>query len=185
MSLDWLGPSVTLALGVAAFFVGGLNERQRDQRLSVREHQAREQAARERRADERNRFQLENYLALQDALRECMRAHTMIIWADIARVKEHGNFGHLPEDLDQEAFSADILFNRLANRVLDDEMRDQLGEFKSAAVTTKAPPLDKSISNEDAIALLHGRNSTLSDVYQKTADMVGVRLRLELGREAN
>mgnify|MGYP000243175088 CR=1 FL=1 len=42
MSLDWLGPSVTLVLGVAAFFVGGANERRRDERLSAREQAARD-----------------------------------------------------------------------------------------------------------------------------------------------
>jgi hypothetical protein len=59
--------------GVAAFFVGGVNERRRDERLSAREQAAQEQVARERRDDERHRFQLENYLALQNALREPMR----------------------------------------------------------------------------------------------------------------
>jgi hypothetical protein len=182
MSLDWLGPSVTLVLGVAAFFAGGAGERRRDQRLSAREQAAREQAARERRDDERHRFQLENYLALQDALREYMRASAKIIWADKAIVKEHGHFTMLPEGLSQDAFDTGIVFGRLMNRVVDDELRDQLEKFNSIAAQTTTPPLDNTISKERATALIDDRNEVLTDVYQKTAAMVGDRLRRELKR---
>ena len=182
MSLDWLGPSVTLVLGVTAFFVGGAAERRRDERLSAREHAAREQVARERRDDERHRFQLENYLVLQDALREYMRTIAKIIWADRAIVKDHGHFTMLPEGLSQDAFDKGIVFGRLMNRVVDDGLRDQLGQFNSIAAQTTLLPLDKTISKEQAIALLDERNGVLTDMYGKTADMVGDRLRRELKR---
>lgn len=182
MSLDWLEPSVTLVLGVAAFFVGGANERRRDQHLSAREQAAREQAARDRRDDERHRFQLENYLALQDALREHMRANAMIIRADRAIVNELGHFTLLPEGLSQTAFDTGIVFGRLVNRVLDDELRNQLRQFNSMLADSTMPPLDKTISKEKTIALLDGRDRALTDMYQVVADMVGDHLRRELQR---
>jgi hypothetical protein len=182
MLLDWLGPSVTLVLGVAAFFVGGASERQRDQRLSAREQAAREQAALERRDDERRRFQLENYMALQDALREYMRTIAKITWADRAIVKEHGELTLLPEGLSRDAFDTGIVFGRLMNRVVDDGLRDQLEKFKLLAARTTVPPQDQTLSRERAVALIDERQYVLTNVYEETADMVGDHLRRELKR---
>lgn len=182
MSFDWLGPSVTLVLGVSAFFVGGANERRRDRNQAARDKTARDEAARERREDAKHQFQLDNYLLLQDAVREYARACTVINMADREIVKRHGHFTQSPPGLSDEEFQSRATYLRLINRVTDDELREALKDFLTVATQAAIPPSDKSISKEDALAWVERGAVRLSASMETANNMLGERLRVELRR---
>jgi hypothetical protein len=182
MSLDWLGDSVTLALGIGGFFLGGLNERGRDRRLSAREKTARDEAAKERRDSERHQFQLDNYLALQDALRDFVRACIAISFSDRKNIQDHGHFSQSLPGLSDAEIEARGTYLRLLNRVLDDKLREALRRLLNLAGDVITPPSNKSISQDDALAWIRDGLSRLTASVDEVNDMLGERLRTELRR---
>ena len=185
MSTDWISSIATVVVGVGGFLLGGLNERRRDERTSQRENASRAEEARERRESERHQFQLENYLALQEALRKFMRATVKILWADRAVVNTTGGFMMLQPELSQKAFKSGIRFIRLMNRVVDDDLRGRLSAFNSLTTEASLPPINwKSLSKESALALLDSRESRLSNSFSDADEKLGDLLRQELNRVA-
>ena len=184
MSLDWIGNSVTLLLGIGAFFAGAITERKRDDRAFEREKAARYADAREKLEDERHQFQLDTLLALQDATREYMRAVVRGLWADRNAIKLTGNFGNLPEDVDRELFEKGINFSRLINRVVDDDLRNAFHQLIALGSEAALPPIDqKSRTPADLLDVVAKRESSLSVYFQEVSTLLGDVLRSELNRK--
>lgn len=183
MALDWLGSVATVIVGIGGFFLGGLNERRRDERAFQREEKARTDVRRDRREDERHEFQLANYLALQDALRRHMRATVKCIYADRHSVESTGKFAMLPPGLSEKSFKTAITFSRLLNRVVNDELRGLLGQLQSLAAQAGLPPMDwRTMPKDRALNLLDSRNLELASKYEEVSVKLGELLRQELNR---
>jgi hypothetical protein len=124
---------------------------------------------------------LENYLALQDATRDFMRKAVLTAMADRRSLKADGKFHMLPPELSDEAFETSILYGRLLNRVINDELRALLSNFsKLSAELAMIGVSAKDLPVADALRLIDRREAGLTAAYTEMTDKLGVLLRAEL-----
>lgn len=175
-----------LALGIVAFFLGGLNERKRDERTLEREDIARKHLQREAVDNERHGFQRETLLSLQESLIAVARIGFITLLEDRRIIRETGTFGMLPEEIGGiEARNAMGNFNRLAHRILDESLRADLLRFSGLVSKVTLPPVGwESLSPEQAAASFEKCESDLSAEMSHVQEALGVALRLELARTA-
>lgn len=184
---DWLElaqTTVPLALGIVAYFLGGLNERKRDERTLAREELARKHLRAEARDNERHAFQQATLIELQVSLIALGRSATLTMMADLENIRNTGKFGMLPEDVGGAAeLETRGNYHRLVNRVLDDELRAELFSVNDAATAVSYPPTNwKSLSKGEAEALVHTRWARLATELDRVQKALGAALRTELAR---
>lgn len=174
---------VSAASGWVGYSLAGRNEEARDLRTAQRESAARQALRSERLEDERHGFQRQLLLDLQDALRTLTRTTSLILRQDLATLNERGALYQVGRDLNEAAFNANIDFGRLTVRVLDYELRAELGQFHEetvAMVSTRRAR--KSVSAEVQAADIESDMADLTARYEVVNDLLGERLRGELGR---
>lgn len=174
---------LTVLGSVGAYFLGGLNERKRDERALARDETARRQNREEDLERERHEFQLANLLKLQESLRRVTRSAFLIITADRHSVAATGNFTLLPPETSEGGFANSIRFGRLVERVVDDKLREELKAFNSYLSNVSLPPTDwRDLKKQDAEELLHDRYVELARKASDVGALLGVQLRSELNR---
>jgi len=184
MSFDWLASVVPVVLGIGGFFAGGYNERLRDERTFQREKATRDEQVRVSREDERHQFQLENYLALQDAALELMRSSVQLWMHDLMTLRETGKFSISPPELSERALVARTDYRRLMERVLNDELRAALSDLSSLTADATMQKVQNPPSATAAEAELDRKNAKMGTAYEKVSNLLGARLREELNRAA-
>ncbi|TFB99724.1 MULTISPECIES: hypothetical protein [Cryobacterium] len=174
---------ITAVAGVGAYFLGGLNERKRDERAMAREEAARQGKRAEDLERERHEFQLANLLKLQESLRKVTRSAVLSVIADQRSVAATGTFTFAPSEIDVGAFENTIRFIRLVERVTNDELRQTLNEFGSHLGTLSLPPMNwADLTKEASERILNARFSGLAPRSKHIAELLGLHLREELNR---
>jgi hypothetical protein len=183
-----IAPITTLLGVLGGYGLAGRNEEARDQRAVRRENQARLNAFAERLEEDRHAFQRDVLLQLQDELQRLVRNTGQTIMQDEKTIKEQGQIYLLAGDLSDEAFQITVSVQRLRARVLDDDLRAEVGRFVSTCSAVgiglmgypggKIPDEER----EAAVNRLERRMSQMGQEYERLTDSLGIHLRRELDR---
>lgn len=183
---DWLaalGLVIPAATGLGGYLLAGRNEEARDLRAAARERATRQTALAERLDERKHTFILDTLLEMQEVLQLQMRATAKVILQDQKTLKEQGGLFQLPTEIDQEAYDRGVRFNHLRQRVLDDDLREGLAEFKDllSRIETSAGVLN-ALPPDQAITILDGQLHELGDAYTPLNERVGKLIRGEIER---
>jgi hypothetical protein len=176
---------VTAIAPVAAAFGGywlsGRNDEARDQRTAAREEAARLAAKDERRDDRRHEFQRTTLLELQDELQRLIRVSGRALIHDRSMIREHGKLTLLPEGLSDEAYTIGVSIRRLQERVLDEQVRNTVAEFKLFCDSIDARIVYwKQMQPTEIIADIDAQSLELSRRFNDLMTIFGIALREEL-----
>jgi hypothetical protein len=191
---DWTGmaalvaPITTLAGGLGGYWLASRNEEARDKRAAQRESQSRLDALADKLEEDRHTFQRDTLLELQDELQHLVRNTAQAIMQDKSAIKERGQIYLLTGDLSDQALQITKSLQRLRSRVLDNELRDAIGDFigtcSTASMGLTGYPNGKVPDNEQEAAVnrLDRRMRETSDAYERLTESLGVHIRRELDR---
>ena len=172
----------TLAASFGGFLFAGINERRRDQRQATQDR-ARVDREQVLASDERSsRFQLDTLLDLQDALQVKARVTGRSMHFDHmqARNSEHPP---LPETFSEEMQANGVAVNRLASRVLSDDLRNAVSKFSSACASQVfLSTVFEGLRDERLEDAAFRNMSKFSDQVNEVMELVGAAIRLELKR---
>jgi len=171
-----LPTAITGAASIAAYFLGGLNERRRDERVSARERAAREDDRAASAERSRNEFQLATLLELQESTRRLAQSTARTIIFDERTMKEQGQFTPRPGGFDEGGDENHIRFIQLSSRVLDDDLRKALEEFNAAAMEMQMPPLGQ-MSKGQALKIMSSRFDSFSKKAGPIVELIGEKVR--------
>jgi hypothetical protein len=184
----WLaavGVIAPAASGLAGYWLAARNDEVRDARAAEREARARLATREERLGDERQAFQREVLLELQDRLLAVTRSATEVIMQDRRTLREHGKMYLLPEDLSQRAHEAGVQFAHTRERVLNDELRDELKALHHFATEVELLSLKLRDADVDhAIGELEDASLELAQRHERVNEILGRELRVVLGRRS-
>jgi hypothetical protein len=175
-----IGPVATLLAGLGGYWLAGRNEEARDKRAAAREEQARRAALAERLEEDRHSFQRDTLLELQDELQRLARVTTRIILQDRKTLKERGQIYLLPEGLSDESHQVVITVQRLRTRLLDDRLRQAVGDFVGLCSRDAVPASD--LPQEEALAELGRQETEMGTQYVALNELLGGQIRHELDR---
>lgn len=165
--------AATVLAALGGFVVAGVNDSFRDKRAAKREldnHQTRRQ---EERTDRSEAFQLENSLALQDALQVVARLNGKALHFDHMQARKD-QYTHLPEDLSEGLFENEVNVRRLATRVLDEEVRAKVEAFLQFMEAQTSFPVElKPLKGEDLEVFVAHRFAEMHQKYRETAEPLG------------
>lgn len=188
---DWtaiVGSITTLLGGLGGYWLAGRNDDKRDQRAAARETTARRASLAERLEEDRHIFQRDTMLELQDELQRLVRYTAQISLQDQRTIKEEGQLDLLDEDLNEEGTRLRVSVHRLRSRVLDDQLRTEVGEFAALCATAGIGSVEyrKGKVPDDRrdaeIARLQTQMVKIVDTYAELSESLGVQLRRELDR---
>ncbi len=167
-------PAVSGALAVVGtvggYWLNGKNDEARDQRTAQREaiaHQAERERDAAARQDERDiqrdiwshEFQRDLLLQLQDELQKLVRSCAKVILQDQATLRERGQLFLLPPGMSDEAYDIGVSVSRLTARLLDDQVRQAVEEFRTACITLEFDGAVKSSGvDPEALGKIHENN---------------------------
>lgn len=128
-------PLVAVAFGFAGALV---TEVLRDWRATRREDRRRAVERDRIREDARDAFQRETLLELQEMVQRHLRANGAIHHHDVIESRRSGTWGRsrIPAELNDEDFETGTRLILLSSRVLDDETRTAVEQFKKLAAST-------------------------------------------------
>jgi len=193
---DWTGIAAVIApittlLGVlGGYGLAGRNEDARDRRAAQREQRARLDAFAERLEESRHTFQRDTLLELQDELQRYVRNTAQVMMQDRATIKERGQMYLLPGSLGgEEARMISVSLQRLRARVIDDQLREQIGEFMEFCTRQGLEMLQVYPSGtvpdgqrEAALKRIDRQNLEIAQAYDRLTNVLGIHLRRELDR---
>ncbi|QHC68856.1 hypothetical protein GSU68_19260 (plasmid) [Rathayibacter sp. VKM Ac-2759] len=166
-----LASLTTLAATGIGFLLAGLNERRRDTRAAKQAAAAQVITAQEERtarkedrevaaATATHQLRLEVVLQLQEALQRTARLVGRAMLHDQEKARD-GEFGSLPDGLDEELFNNAVLLAKLRERILDEELRREVQIFHDRSVALSLNP-----------QLLYG-NRTPQQLARRTMELLG------------
>lgn len=169
--------TATVVAALGGFVVAGVNDSFRDKRAAKRELESHQTRRQEERTDRSVAFQLENLLALQDALQVVARLNGKALHFDHMQARK-GQYTHLPEELSEGLFENEVNVRRLATRVLDEEVRAKVGAFLRfmEAQTSFSVEL-KPLQGEELEAFVARRLAEMHQSYLETAEPLGQEIR--------
>jgi hypothetical protein len=172
-----------VAAGLGGYWLSGRNDDARDQRTAAREEAARLAARGERRDDRRHEFQRTTLLELQDELQRQARVSGRALIHDRSMVREHGQLTLLPEGLSDEAYTIGVSIRRLQERVLDEQVRNAVADFKLFCDSMDARVVFwKEMQPDEIIADIDAQAQELSRRFNDLMTIFGTALRDELDR---
>ena len=124
-----------VAGGVLTLVGGAGTEWLRDRRASIRNRQERSEARQERRDD----LQRDTMIELQDAVQRYVRAAGAITHFDEMAMRDGGTQTLVPEEMNTELHSSQVLMTKLATRVRDDEVRGWIKALLGEGTTAVLP----------------------------------------------
>ena len=180
-ALAVIAPSVS---AVGAYRLASLSDEGRDARAAEREERARLSAREDTLEHEHRMFQRDVLLDLQDRLIAVTRTATEILVQDRRTLTQSGQMHELPEDLRRGSYSADIALLRIRERVLSDELRQELRALQE--LTTEIVLSHRGDADPDqAIARLDAASAELARRHARVNEILGRELRAVLGGAAS
>jgi hypothetical protein len=188
---DWtaiVGPITTLLGGLGGYWLAGRNDDKRDRRAAVRESTARRDSLAERLEEDRHIFQRDTLLELQDELQQLVRNTAQISLQDQRTIKAEGQMYLLDGDLSEENMRLRVSVHRLRSRVLDDQLRTEVGKFTTFCAISGMPLAEyregkvPDDQRDEAIARMQAQIVQIANTYGELSESLGVHLRRELDR---
>ncbi|HEY1621750.1 MAG TPA: hypothetical protein VGG25_29285 [Streptosporangiaceae bacterium] len=192
--IDWTGIAaviapVTTLLGVlGGYMLAGRNDDARDRRAAEHEIGARREAFAERLEEDRHTFQRDVLLGLQDELQHYVRNHAQTSMQDRKTIEEQGQL-FIDSTFGEDGRLATVSVQRLRSRVLDDNLRAEIGEFmltctKASIALAEQFPGGKIPESEKAAALgrLGRLDLEIARAYEQLNVTLGAHLRREIDR---
>lgn len=176
-ALGVVAPAVS---AVGAYRLAGLGDEGRDERAAEREERARLSAREDRLEDERRVFQRDVLLDLQDRLIAVTRTATEVLVQDRRTLTQSGQMHELPEDLRRGSYTADIALLRIRERVLSDELRQELRALQELTTGIVLSHLGDA-DPDQAIARLDAASAELARRHTRVNEILGRELRAVLG----
>jgi hypothetical protein len=181
---DWLAAVaiiVPAGTGLLGYFLAGRNEEARDIRAAAREDIARRAARAERRETEAHVYQRELLLDLQGHLHAVTRTTARILFRDQETLREHGKMYQLGEELNQASFDAGLNLRRAYERLLNDDLREQLAAFQKSTVEAEMRCLQlRDAPPDHAIARLEAEMGEMTQRYLAVNELLGTAVRAAL-----
>ena len=182
---DWLavlGLLVPSGTGLAGYGLAGRNDRARDERTAKREADARRASVRERLEEEGHAFQRETLLELQNVMQRQVRSVAKVILHDRRTLKESGALTQVGSELSDENYEIGVTMRRLQERVLDEQLRGSLEEFRRHVSEVEVAFITVAeMSPEDGISHLDRLQRDMVEHFLTISDQVGVALRAQMG----
>jgi hypothetical protein len=188
---DWtaiVGSVTTLLGSLGGYWLAGRNEDKRDQRAATRESAARRESLADRLEEDRHTFQRDTLLEFQDELQQLVRNTAQISLQDQRTIKAQGQLYQLGGELSDAARQLMVSVARLRSRVLDDQLRAEVGEFADLCGVSGMPsakyPQGKipDDQRDEAIAERQAQTVRIANTYARLTELLGVHLRRELDR---
>lgn len=171
-----------IGASVAGYLLAGLNEGRRDRRAVERDRVNREAdraAAREDKADD---FQLDNLLALQDAVQLMARVRGQAMHFDHMQARK-GKYTNLPVALSDEMHANGVKVLLLSSRVLDDNIRTKVADFRAhVSSLVLLPKQYEGLKDERLEAAANRVELEFAAAYERVMDPMGVAVRAALSR---
>ena len=153
-------------------------------RAIERDEAARAAAHAERLQEQRHEWQRDLLLELQDQLHKLVRATGVVLLQDRQTAMEHGRLFMLPEGMGGEhSMAATVAVHKLRSRVLDANLRAQIGDFAGFCATTTTGLMPyKDGPGEVLLARIDALMAELDTRYAHVVEALGEHIRRELDR---
>lgn len=169
--------TATVVAALGGFVVAGVNDSFRDKRAAKRELENHRTRRQEERTDRSEAFQLENLLALQDALQIVARLNGKALHFDHMQARQ-SQYTRLPEELSEELFDNEVNLRRLGTRVLNEEIRTKIEAFlQFMGAQTNLPEELKTLQGEQLEAFVAQRRTQMHQQYRETTEPLGREIR--------
>lgn len=169
--------------GLGGYLVAGRNDDARDRRTAQREKQARDDARGQLLEQRRHTFYFNVLLELQDAMQAHMVAIGRVESFDRQTLREVGHFTRLPEDINRAEFDTRTDARRLAQRILDDELRTATADFlRKTARAGMHFLMPHGLTAADAETRIDEEMLRLGTEFETLMDQIGANLRGEIAR---
>jgi len=137
---------------------------------AARERDARAQGRQEALEDKRIEFQRDTLLSLQDTLREHWRGGVLIWSTNLSVKRRTGTWADsgLSDDDDLQLYDATIRLNALSERVLDDDLRRLVAEYKNChtALAFARNEADANLAHDMTMEAYNAANSRLGSLLR-------------------
>jgi hypothetical protein len=137
--------------GVLTLAGGAGTEWLRDRRASIRSREDRQEVRQGRRDD----LQRETMIDLQDAVQRYVSAVGAAVHFDEMTQRKHAVQTLLPDEMDAELHAAQVLVQKLATRVRDDDLRSWAREMVEEGTTAVLPHVEKPREHQKAMGRLY------------------------------
>ena len=176
------GAIATVTNGFGGYWLAGRNDRAKDERALEREKTTRTAELTAQRTEQQNERQRDVMLELQDAVLVLTRSTALVLMHDKAALRQEGGRvgAQLPDEIGgEEGRLAVADVQRLASRVLDDQLRQQVKQFVEfcAEATTGWIPEHKHEPASVQDQIIDDYNANLGINYTNLVDRIGVHIR--------
>lgn len=170
----------TLLAGLGGYVLAGLNESRRDRRIVEREERTHQARHAEELRDKSHAFQLENLLALQNALQLMARLTGRAMHFDHMQARQN-QYTQLPPAWSDEMHKNGVNVNRLTSRVLNDEMRANVEVFTSfTAALSYLPKEFEGLSGDDLEDRAYSKIVEMNHQVASVMSPLGAQIRVAL-----